>query len=158
MPFILYGMFKVWTVPNPPLTDVDSSLWDYRYKLRCDPPVLHGQIWSTNILPYVTSVQTFQDADHIVIGFPSLAVILLAEAVLQWKYLGTDSKAGNAACLFFIFLYIVFFQFIDTASFVWAAEVFPTTIRAKGLGLSMFAYFVGAITYTTPAALAFKNM
>lgn len=26
------------------------------------------------------------------------------------KYLGTDNKAGNAACILFIFVYIVFFQ------------------------------------------------
>jgi len=82
----------------------------------------------------------------------------LAEAVLQWRYLYTESKVGNAACLVFIFAYIVCFQPIDTASFVWAAEIFPTTVRAKGLGLTMFAYFVGAITFTTPSALAFKNM
>jgi hypothetical protein len=46
----------------------------------------------------------------IVIGFVSLAGILLAEALLQWKFLGTDNKAGNAACVLFIFLYILFFQ------------------------------------------------
>ncbi|RDL36075.1 uncharacterized protein BP5553_06687 [Venustampulla echinocandica] len=95
---------------------------------------------------------------YFLIGFPSLAACLLAEALLQWKYLGTGNKAGNAACLVVMFVYIILFQTIDTASFVWAAEVFPTTIRAKGLGLTMFAYFVGAITYTTPAALAFKNI
>jgi hypothetical protein len=41
---------------------------------------------------------------------------------------------------------------------VWAAEIFPTTIRAKGLSLALFAYFVGAITYTTPSVLAFKTI
>ena len=45
-----------------------------------------------------------------VIGFASLACILLAEALLQWKYLGTDSKGGNAACVLFIFLFIAMFQ------------------------------------------------
>ena len=92
------------------------------------------------------------------IGFPGIALILIAEALLQMKYLGSDSKAGNAACLLFVFIYIVFYQLVDTASFVWSAEVFPSTIRAKGIGLTMFAYFAGAITYTAPSALAFKNM
>ena len=93
-----------------------------------------------------------------VFGFPLLACCLLAEALLQWKYLGTTNKPGNAACVLFIFIYIVCFQCIDGPSFVWAAEIFPTTVRAKGIGLTFFAYFVGAITYTTPAALAFRNM
>jgi hypothetical protein len=94
----------------------------------------------------------------IVCGYPAIAAVLLAEAVLQWRYVGTTDKAGNAAALFFIFIYIICYQLVDSPSFIWAAEVFPTTIRAKGIGLTFFSYFVGSITYTTPAALAFKNM
>lgn len=91
-------------------------------------------------------------------GFPGLACILFAETLLQWKFLDSDNKGGLGVCLLFIFIYIIVYQFIDCASFVFAAEIFPTVIRAKGIGLTLFAYFVGAITYTTPAALAFKNM
>jgi hypothetical protein len=58
----------------------------------------------------------------------------------------------------FIYLYIICYQFVDTPSFIWCAEIFPTTIRAKGVSLALFAYFVSAVTYTTPSALAFKNM
>jgi hypothetical protein len=47
------------------------------------------------------------------IGFPGLAGCLLAEGLLQWKYLDTESTAGNAAALFFIFLYIVFYQCVE---------------------------------------------
>ncbi|KIX02609.1 uncharacterized protein Z518_08551 [Rhinocladiella mackenziei CBS 650.93] len=92
------------------------------------------------------------------IGFPGLAVCLLLEGILQWKYLGTDNKGGLAACLVFIYIYIVIFQCVDGPSFIWMAEIFPTTIRARGISLGFFSYFVGAITYTTPSALAFKNI
>ena len=112
----------------------------------------------------------------VVIGFAALACILLAEALLHWKYLGTDSKGGNAACVLFIFLFIVFFQVsssettaltayvlthrkcVDAPAVIWAAEVFPTNLRAKGVSLALFAFFVGAITFSTPAPVAFKNM
>ena len=47
---------------------------------------------------------------------------------------------------------------VDAPSFVWAAEIFPTTLRAKGLSLAIFSYFVGTITFTAPAAVAFENM
>jgi hypothetical protein len=94
-----------------------------------------------------------------VIGFPCIAGILLAEALLQMKYVGTTDKAGNAAALFFIFLYGAFYGFfLDPAQFVWCTEIFPITIRAKGVGLTFFSYFLGAITYTTPGATAFKNI
>ena len=92
------------------------------------------------------------------IGFPALAINLLIEALLQRKYLGTDSRGGNIACVAFIFLFIILFQFIDAPSFVWSAEIFPTTIRAKGVGLAMFGYFVGFITFSTPGPVAFRNM
>jgi hypothetical protein len=94
----------------------------------------------------------------LVIGYPLIAAVLLAETLLQWRYVNTTNKAGNSAALLFIFIYIICYQLVDAPSFIWAAEVFPTTIRAKGIGLTFFAYFVGAITYTTPAALAFQNM
>lgn len=94
-----------------------------------------------------------------VIGFPGCAACLLAEALLQMKYTGTGNKAGLGACVFFIFLFFAFFGFaIDPVQYVFASEIFPTTIRAKGIGLALFSYFVGAITYTTPGALAFRNI
>jgi hypothetical protein len=83
----------------------------------------------------------------------------LVNALLQKTYVGTDSKGGNAACVLFIFIFIsVYSFFIDPPQFVFVSEIFPTTIRAKGIGLAFFAYFVGAITYTAPAAVAFKNI
>lgn len=93
-----------------------------------------------------------------VIGFPALAINLLVEALLQRQYLGTNNQAGNGAAVACIYLFIILFQFIDAPSFVWCSEIFPTSIRAKGIGLSMFSYFVGFITFSTPGALAFRNM
>ncbi|KAK7887649.1 hypothetical protein LTR67_009550 [Exophiala xenobiotica] len=93
----------------------------------------------------------------LLIGFPALAMCLLLEAVLQSQYLGTDNKAGLGACVAVIYMYIIFFQGVDGPSFIWMSEIFPTTIRAKGISLGFFSYFVGAITYTTPSVLAFKN-
>lgn len=94
-----------------------------------------------------------------VIGYPLVAVVLLINALLQKTYVGTNDKAGNAACVAFIFVFIsVYSFFIDPPQFVFISEIFPTTIRAKGIGLALFTYFVGAITYTAPAAVAFKNI
>lgn len=94
-----------------------------------------------------------------VIGFPGCALCLLAEALLQRRYVGTGNKGGLGASVFFIFLFTTFYGFcIDPVQYVFAGEIFPTTIRAKGIGLALFSYFVGAITYTTPGALAFRNI
>jgi len=93
------------------------------------------------------------------LGYPIIAVALLIEALLQKQYVGTTDHAGNGASIAFIFIYISCYSFfLDPAQFVYCSEIFPTNIRAKGIGLAFFAYFVGAITYTAPAALAFKNI
>lgn len=88
-----------------------------------------------------------------------IAVVLLINAILQKTYVGTDHKAGNGACVAFIFMFIaVYSLFIDPPQFVFVSEIFPTAIRPKGIGIAFFAYFVGAITYTAPAAVAFQNI
>ncbi|KAH8697513.1 general substrate transporter [Talaromyces proteolyticus] len=93
------------------------------------------------------------------IGFPGLAVILLIEALLQRQYLDSDNKAGLGACAAMFYLYVMIYNVcIDAPSFIWISEIFPTTIRSKGVGLGFFAYSVGAITYTTPSALEFHNV
>lgn len=103
----------------------------------------------------MNKVNTFK----IVIGYPLVAAVLLINAILQKTYVGTDNKSGNGAAVAFIFIFITVYSFfIDPPQFVFVSEIFPTTIRAKGIGLAFFAYFLGAITYTAPAAVAFKNI
>ena len=130
--------------------------------------------WRQNEKSYLSRYVLQQMLTVIVVGFAALACILLAEALLQWKYGGTENKAGNAACVLFIFLFIAFFQVcvvdhstgtvlkrlqcVDAPAVVWAAEVFPTNLRAKGMSMALFSFFVGAITFSTPAPVAFKNM
>jgi sugar phosphate permease len=96
---------------------------------------------------------------HVVIGYPVVTVFLIIEMVLQKYYVGTDSKAGNAACVAILWLYVaVYGFFLDPPQFVYISEIFPTTLRAKGIALGFTAYFLGAITFTTPMATATRNI
>lgn len=92
------------------------------------------------------------------IGFPLIASALLIEALLQRSYLGTTNKAGNGASVAVIYLFIALYQMVDVPSFVWCAEIFPTTIRAKGMGIAIFSWFVGFITFATPGPQSFRTM
>ncbi|CAK7215417.1 hypothetical protein SCUCBS95973_002465 [Sporothrix curviconia] len=93
------------------------------------------------------------------IGFPVNCLFLLGEAMLQRQYVGSTSHGGLSACVLFLFLYIVSYDIcIDPVSFLYVAEIWPMAIRSKGIALGWFAYFMGTLTYTTPAALAFKNI
>ncbi|EON63147.1 hypothetical protein W97_02374 [Coniosporium apollinis CBS 100218] len=142
-------------------------------------PVIFSGLGLTGVMPLVmygvwTTIGTLAVAVSIVIvdrvgrrtllliGYPLLAILLLSQALLQNAYINpTDTnpnKGGLAACLLFLILYIICYQCVDAPSFIWASEIWPTPIRGKGVSLSFFAYFVGGLTYTTPSALAFKNI
>jgi hypothetical protein len=77
-------------------------------------------------------------------------------------YVGRTSSsalAGQKVAIFAIFFYVFFYGiFLDAASFIYSAEVYPTNIRSRGVALATFTYFAGAITYATPGATAFANI
>ncbi|KAJ9610506.1 hypothetical protein H2200_005283 [Cladophialophora chaetospira] len=127
-----------------------------------DAPLLlyagHSTLGTVAVLVSIIIVDKVGRRTLIVWGFLALAMVLLAEALLQWKYIGTDDKAGNAACILFMFIYIVVFQCVDAPAFAWTAEIFPTNLRAKGVSLAIFSLFVGTITFTAPSPLAFRNI
>ena len=81
------------------------------------------------------------------------------ETALVAKYAGTDNKGGNAAAVFFLFLFVTLYGLcIDNTAFVFCAEIFPTTYRAKGMALGLFVYYAGSIAFLTPAATAMQNI
>lgn len=57
--------------------------------------------------------------------------------------------------LSFVFFYGLF---IDAASFIYSAEIYPTHIRARGVALATSTYFIACITYVTPGATAITNI
>lgn len=87
-----------------------------------------------------------------------MAALLLSESLLQNRYLGSNDRGGLAACLLFLLMFIITYQCVDAPTIIWIAEIWPTAYRAKGISLGLCSYFVASLTYTTPSALAFKNM
>lgn len=103
---------------------------------------------------------------------------MACETALVSKYAGTDNKGGNAAAVFFLFLFVTMYVFssrartlwaltdsvtsyglaIDNTAFVYCAEIFPTMYRAKGMALGLFVYYVSSIAFLTPAATAMQNI
>lgn len=75
------------------------------------------------------------------------------------QYANTDNKAGNAMAVLFLFLFVTFYGLcIDSTAFVYCAEIFPTTYRAKGVALGLFVYYLSSIAFLTPAATAIAQI
>ncbi|KAK5048527.1 hypothetical protein LTR84_005617 [Exophiala bonariae] len=62
------------------------------------------------------------------------------------QYSGTTNEAGNAAGVFFVFLYLAFQGTgCDTTMYLYVSEIFPTEIRPIGMGFSLFGQFASTI-------------
>ncbi|KAH7028963.1 general substrate transporter [Microdochium trichocladiopsis] len=81
----------------------------------------------------------------------------LAGCVAQ--YAGTDNKAGNAAGVFFVFLYLAFQGTgCDTTMYIYVSEIFPTEIRPIGMGFSLFGQFASTIILLQTAPVGIVNV
>ncbi|OAL05321.1 general substrate transporter [Phaeosphaeriaceae sp. SRC1lsM3a] len=81
---------------------------------------------------------------------------IACEMAMVAKFSGTDNKTGNAFGVVFLFLYVgVYASCLDATIYVYSAEIFPTHIRATGMGLCIFAQSCSTILYTQAAPTAF---
>lgn len=71
----------------------------------------------------------------------------------------TGHRGVAGAAVFFLFLHIAFFSCsIDATSHIYAAEIFPTPVRAKGLSVSVSGLFISTIIFLQCAPTAFEQI
>lgn len=94
-----------------------------------------------------------------VVGFLGTTVIMSIMTAMVALYAGTTNKAGNAIAILCLFLFVTFYGLcIDNTAFVYCAEIFPTTYRAKGVAMGLFVYYASSIAFLTPAPTAMANI
>lgn len=92
-------------------------------------------------------------------GFAGCCVALIGEIVMLALFEGTSNRGGNIAAVFFLFLHLFFYGgCIDGSTYVYASEIWPTHLRAKGFSLSIAGLFVGSLTLLVSAPTAFDNI
>lgn len=75
------------------------------------------------------------------------------------QYGGTSNKAGNAAGVFFVFLYLALQgTCCDTTMYIYVSEIFPTDIRPIGMGFSLFGQFASTIILLQTAPIGIVNV
>lgn len=68
--------------------------------------------------------------------------MVACEAAMVAVYGGTSNKVGNGFGVFFLFVFVTFYgAFVDAISYVYCSEIFPTSIRATGMGFSVVGLF-----------------
>ena len=85
--------------------------------------------------------------------------MLCIETAMVAQYAGTGNRAGNAMGVLFLFLFVTFYGGSqDASSYVYCAEIFPTGVRAQGLGTSIAGLFASTLLYTEVAPVAFADV
>ena len=65
----------------------------------------------------------------------------------------------SAAAIFFLFGHIAFFSScIDATTYIYASEIFPNHLRARGLSLSVSGLFLASLAFTQAASSALATI
>lgn len=92
-------------------------------------------------------------------GFVGTVCALIGECVSLSIYDKTGSTAATNAAVFFLFMHIACFSVTcDATSYIYASEIFPTPVRAKGLAISVSGLFVATIIFLEAAPTAFAEI
>lgn len=92
-------------------------------------------------------------------GFAGDIVALIGECITVSVYNRTGSKEAASAAVFFLFLHITCFSLaVDATTYIYASEIFPTPVRAKGLSISISGLFVATIVFLQSAPTAFAEI
>lgn len=93
------------------------------------------------------------------VGLIGCALSISCETAMVAKYGGTSNSVGNGFGVFFLFLFVTFYGgSMDASSYVYCAEIFPTWMRAQGVGFSVMGLFASTLVYTQVAPVAFADI
>lgn len=104
-------------------------------------------------------VDRFPRPTLLAVGMLVAGINISIVAALNATFLGTGNKSGLAAAIAFIFVYVWCYGFLlDGVGYFYAAELFPTHLRAKGVTCCLGAYCLINILWLQVSPTAFENI
>ncbi|KAF5244796.1 hypothetical protein FANTH_7620 [Fusarium anthophilum] len=94
------------------------------------------------------------------VGLVGCALMVAGEAaIVAVAAENKNNHTINAAGVFFLFVFVTFYATcIYAISYIYCTEIFPTSIRAKGVSYSVIGLFIMTLIYTQPAPIAFSQV
>lgn len=94
-----------------------------------------------------------------VIGLSGCVISLIGEVITLSQFEANGDRGSASAAVFFLFLHVAFFaSAIDATTYIYASEIFPTPVRAKGLSISIAGLFLAALGLLQGAPTGFANI
>lgn len=92
----------------------------------------------------------------LMIGLAGVVTALVGECITVSIFQSSGQRSVAGAAVFFLFWHMVCFSCTcDATSYVYASEIFPTPLRAKGLAVSISGLFIATIIFLQTAPTAF---
>lgn len=142
---MLYAIWDTWAAF---MNFINAMLLD---KVGRIPIMVVGQVWYHKLLHRRAAANNSAQL--------GCSVSVAGFTACLARYGGTDNKIGNGFGVFFLYLFVTFFGgSMDASSYVYASELFPTSIRAQGAGFSVSGLFAFSLIYTMCAPVAFNTI
>ncbi|KAH7006628.1 general substrate transporter [Fusarium venenatum] len=94
-----------------------------------------------------------------IIGFTGIVCVLIGEIVCLALLESRESYGLSLAAIAFLYGHIAFFSScIDATTYIYASEIFPTHLRARGLSLSLSGLFLVSLCFTQAATSALASI
>ena len=72
-----------------------------------------------------------------------VCITIVTALVANYGYTDNTNKAGATAAIVFMYLFVTCYGFgVDASSYIYCSEIFPTNIRAQGVGFSISGLFL----------------
>ncbi|KAG7412362.1 High-affinity glucose transporter [Fusarium oxysporum f. sp. rapae] len=90
-----------------------------------------------------------------IVGFAGIVCVLIGEIVCLALLEKRQSYGLSITAIAFLYGHIAFFSScIDATTYIYASEIFPTHVRARGLSLSLCGLFLASLCFTQAATSA----
>ncbi|KIX99383.1 uncharacterized protein Z520_04959 [Fonsecaea multimorphosa CBS 102226] len=95
----------------------------------------------------------------LILGMSGCVLALVGEVITLSQFQEHGGQGSASAAVFFLFLHVaIFASTIDATSYIYASEIFPTPVRAKGLSLSISGLFLTALALLQGAPTGFADI
>ncbi|KAL0929487.1 uncharacterized protein CTRU02_215653 [Colletotrichum truncatum] len=95
----------------------------------------------------------------LIIGFAGCLIAISIETAMIAEFIEGPIKSATGQRIALVAIFVLFYgAFIDAASFVYSAEIYPTNIRSRGVALATCTYFIACIIFVTPGATAIATI
>ncbi|CAI0650874.1 unnamed protein product [Colletotrichum noveboracense] len=112
-----------------------------------------------NYIALVVFMDRWGRRKMIIGGLASIVLVLIYTAVMQRQFQETDNRVGKGFTILGIYMFVTaYYGLINSATWLYSAEVLPLALRAKVMGLACACHFIVSIGVTQAGPSAFSTI